>query len=102
VTGNALSPAPAGKWRWRDAGLWVAIVLAVPLAMVVEGLGVLMVENSATWGELAVLSLFAVPLLTGWGAIALSLSGRPPRLRWAVAALLLLGPPLILAGLWNA
>ena len=72
------------------------------LSVVVEDLVAVMLANSATWRELAVLSLFAVPLVTGWVAIALSLSARPAWLRLSVAALLLLVPPLVLFGVWNA
>ena len=35
-------------------------------------------------------------------AIAISLADRPMRLRLGVAALLLIVPPLILLGVWNA
>jgi hypothetical protein len=86
---------------WSDAGLALSIVLAVPLAMIVEGLGVIMVENAAGWREFGVLGLFSIPLLTAWAAIALSLSARPLRLRLSVAALLLLAPPALLLGAFN-
>jgi hypothetical protein len=96
--------APASPHRRNLAGLGIAlsVVLAVPLAMIVEGLAFMMVENSATWRELAALGLFAVPLVTGWVAIAISLAGRPFRLRLGVAALLLVVPPALLLGVWNA
>jgi zinc transporter ZupT len=93
--------APARQSLSSDIGLAISIALAVPLAMTVEGLAVVMVDNAATRSELAVLGLFAVPLLTVWAAIALSLWTRPVRLRWSAAALLLLLPPLLLAGFWN-
>jgi hypothetical protein len=96
---QAIAPAP--RSLSSDIGLAISIVLAVPLAMIVEGLAVVMVANAATGSELAVLGLFAVPLLTVWAAIALSLWTRPVRLRWSAAALLLLLPPLLLAGFWN-
>jgi hypothetical protein len=102
MTAQGIAPASASRRSWADAGLAVTIVLAVPLAVIVEGLGVMMVENSATVSELAVLGLFALPLLTGWAAIALSLARRPLSLRLAVAALLLLAPPLILLGIGYA
>jgi hypothetical protein len=94
-------PQAANRRLWSDAGLALSIVLAVPLAMIVESLGIVMVENSARWGELAVLALFAIPLLTVWAAIALSLSSRAPWLRLSVAALLLLAPPALLFGAFN-
>jgi len=99
---QAISSPPAGRRLSSDIGLGVSIVLAVPLAMIVEGLGLVMVENAATWRELAVLGLFALPLLTAVAAIALSLTGRPLWLRWTVAALLVLVPPVILLGVWHA
>lgn len=98
----AVVQQPGRRLNWSDAGIAVSVVLAVPLAMLVEGLAYAMVANAATWRELAVLGLFALPLLTAWSAIALSLSDRPVGLRLAVAALLLLAPPLILMGVWHA
>jgi hypothetical protein len=102
VTEQIALSRPAGRGRLANAGLALSIVLAVVFAVIVEDLLALMLANSATWGELAVLLLFAVPLLTGWAAIAISLSGRPMGLRLGVAALLLLVPPLVLVGVWHA
>ena len=84
-----------------NAGLALCILLAVVFGVIVEGLVALMVENSANWRELAVLGLFAVPLVTGWVAVAISLAGRPFWLRLSVAALLLLVPPAVLFGAFN-
>jgi hypothetical protein len=61
-----------------------------------------MFENDADQYALAVLGLFATPLLTTWVAIAIWLASRSLWLRWTVAALLLLAPPLILFGMLNA
>jgi hypothetical protein len=91
----------ARKRNWSDWGLAVSVALAIPLAMIVEAIGYIMVENSATWSQMAVLGLFAVPLVTGWAAIAIGLSSRPLWVRLSVAALLLLLPPALLFGVWN-
>jgi hypothetical protein len=88
--------------NWSDVGVGVSVVLAVPLAMIVEWLAAVMIENSAKGADFAVLSLFAVPLVTAWAAIALSLSAKPVGIRLAVAALLLLAPPLLLLATSNA
>ena len=89
------------KPYWPNVGVAVSVVLAVPLAMIVEWLAAVMIENSATGADWAVLSLFAVPLVTAWAAIALSLSSKPAGMRLAVAALLLLAPPVLLFGVFN-
>jgi hypothetical protein len=99
---QAIAPHPPGRRNLAGFGIALSVALAIPLAMIVEGLAFMMVENSATWRELAVLSLFAVPLVTGWVAIAISLAGRPSRLRLSVAVLLLLVPPVLLFAIWNA
>jgi hypothetical protein len=98
---QTIAPDPARRRNLAGIGIAVSVVLAVPLAMIVEGLAFMMVENSATWRELAVLGLFAVPLVTGWAAIAICVAGRSFRLRLGVAVLLLLVPPALLLGLWN-
>ena len=99
---QAVAPPLPRRYNWSDIGLVVSIVLAIPLAMIVETIGFIMVENSASWRQLTVLGLFAVPLLTGWAAIAIGLASRPLRLRLSVAAVLLVGPPVLLLGMWNA
>ena len=99
---EAVASKSPRRLSWADTGLALCIALAVVFAVIVEDLVAMMLANSATWRELAVLGLFAVPLVTGWVAIALSLSARPAWLRLSVAALLLLVPPLILAGLLDA
>ncbi|MBO0749391.1 MAG: hypothetical protein J2O44_03035 [Porphyrobacter sp.] len=101
MTEQALSARPAGKRSWSDIGLAVMIVLTVPLAMIVEALSVIMAENAAGWREYAVLALFAAPLVTAWAAIGISLASRPVWLRTAVAALVLLVPPVLLFGAFN-
>jgi hypothetical protein len=102
VIGEAAVSAPRRRSGLSDVGLALSIVLAAIFAVIVEGLFALMLAHSATWRELAVLSLFAVPLLTGWAAIAMSLWSRPLPVRLSVAALLLLLPPAILLGLHSA
>lgn len=99
---HAVSSIPARRRLSSEIGLAVSIFLAVPLAIIVEGLALAMIQNAATWRELAVLGLFALPLLTAVAAIALSLTGRPRWLQWAVAALLLLVPPVVLLSVWRA
>jgi hypothetical protein len=101
VIGEAAVSAPRRRSGLSDVGLALSIVLAAIFAVIVEGLFALMLAHSATWRELAVLSLFAVPLLTGWVAIAIGLWSRPPWVRWSAAVLLLLVPPLVLLGVWN-
>jgi hypothetical protein len=93
---------PDRRSSLTDLGIWLSVVLAVMYGVVVEDLGLIMARNNADQFELAVLGLFAIPLLTTWVAIAIWLAARPLWLRWSVAALLLLSPPLILAGLLNA
>ena len=95
-------PEPKPRSGLSDVGLGLSIVLAAVFAVIVEDLLAIMLSHSATWSELAVLSLFAVPLVTGWVAIAICLAGRPVWLRLGVAALLLLLPPLVLFVTWNA
>lgn len=102
MTEQAIEARPARRPRLRDVGLALSIALAVIFAVIVEDLIAVMLAHSASWSELAVLSLFAVPLGTGWVAIAISLAERPLWVRLGVAALLLLVPPLILLGVWNA
>ena len=102
MTERAIDTPPVGRRNWSDIGLAVTIVLAVPLAMIVEELSLIMARNSATWGELGVLALFAAPLITTWAAIAISLASRPLKFRLAVAALLLLVPPALILVLSNA
>jgi len=102
VNEQAAKLEPLRRVNLRDAGLAVCIALAMIFAVIVEDLVAVMIAHSASLSELAVLSLFAVPLVTGWVAIAISLAERPIRLRLGVAALLLLLPPLILLGVWNA
>jgi hypothetical protein len=92
----------ARRLTMRDTGLALSIALAMIFAVIVEDLIAVMVAHSASWSELSVLSLFAVPLVTGWVAIAISLADRPLWVRWSVAVLLLLVPPLVLLGVWNA
>lgn len=92
---------PAGRRNWSDLGLALAVVLSVPLAMIVEYLSLLMAENSASWAELGVLGLFAVPLVTSWAAIAISLASRALWLRVAVAVIVLLVPPILLLGAFH-
>jgi uncharacterized membrane protein YuzA (DUF378 family) len=48
-----------------------------------------------------VLGLFALPLVTAWMGIAISLASRALWLRVSVAALLLLAPPAFLLAVWN-
>jgi hypothetical protein len=98
---QAAAPGAAARRNWSDLGLALAVILCLPLAMIVEYLGLVMAENSATLGEMSALSLFAVPLVTTWGAIAISLASRAPWLRIAVAAILLLVPPILLFGAFN-
>ena len=98
---QAVEAKPVWRPGLRDSGLALCIVLAVIFAVIVEYLAAVMVAHSAGWGEFAVLSVFAVPLVTGWVAIAISMAGRPLCVRWSVAVLLLLVPPLILFAIWN-
>jgi hypothetical protein len=102
VIEQAVEAEPVRRLNLRDAGLGVCIVLAVIFAVIVEYLVAVMFAHSAGWGEFAVLGVFAVPLVTGWVAIAISMAGRPLWVCSSVAALLLLVPPLILLGIWNA
>jgi len=99
---RAAGVSPVRRLNLRDAGLAVCIALAVIFAVIVADIIAVMIAHSATWSELAVLSVFAVPLVTGWVAIGISLADRSLSLRVRVAALLLLVPPLILLGVWNA
>jgi hypothetical protein len=99
---RAVEPASARRLILRDIGLALSIVLAMVFAVIVEDLVAIMLAHSAGWREFAVLSLFAVPLLTGWVAIAISLTERPLGLRLCVAALLLLAPPAFLVAIWHA
>ena len=92
---------PAARRSLRDAGIAVSILLALPLTLIVEWLGYTMIENAASWGELTVLALFALPLVTALLAIALTLSARPLWLRLSTAALLVLAPPAILFGAFH-
>ena len=101
MTEQAAISQAARRQSLASVGLALCIALAAVFGVIVEGLAALMVENSASWRELAVLGLFAVPLVTGWVAIAISLAERPFWLRLSVAALLLLVPPALLFGLWN-
>jgi len=93
---------PARRWNLAGVGMALSIALAVVYGVVVEDLGLIMVRNNADQFALAVLGLFATPLLTTWVAIAIWLVSRPLWLRWTVAALLVLAPPLILFGFLNA
>ena len=101
MSDEAALPVPERRSGLSDIGLGLSIVLAAVFAVIVEDLLAIMLAESATWRELAVLSLFVVPLVTGWVAIAISLAGRPVWLRLGVAAVLLLVPPLVLLGVWN-
>jgi hypothetical protein len=98
---QAALPQAVRRSTLANAGLALCIALAVVFGMIVEGVGALMVESNATWRELAVLGLFAVPLVTGWVAIAITLADRPLGLRLSVAGLLLLVPPAVLFGAFN-
>lgn len=80
----------------------VSIGLAVLYGVLLEDIGFVMVHNRGDGFAFAVLGLFAVPLFTTWVAIAIWLAKRPLSLRLAVAALLVLAPPLILFGALNA
>jgi len=99
---EAAIPRPARHSGLAEVGMVLSIALAVVYGVVVENLGLIMLQNDADQSALAVLGLFATPLLTTWVAIAIWLASRPLWLRWMVAALLLLSPPLILAGFLNA
>jgi hypothetical protein len=99
---QAVASRTAGKRYWSDLGLALAVILSVPLAMIVEYLSLVMAENSASWSELGVLGLFAIPLVTAWLAIGISVASRALWLRATVAAILLLVPPVLLLGLSNA
>jgi hypothetical protein len=99
---EAVIPRPARRWGLAEFGMALSIGLAVVYGVVVENLGLIMLQNDADQSALAVLGLFATPLLTTWVAIAIWLASRPLWLRWTVAGLLLLGPPLILFGVLNA
>jgi hypothetical protein len=98
---QAAVSTPERRWRLRELGMAVSIVLAVIYGVVVEDMGLIMVQNRAGDLAFAVLGLFATPLFTTWVAIAIWLAHRPLWLRWTVAALLLLAPPLML-GVLNA
>ena len=102
MTGEAAIAEPSRRAGLRELGMVVSIVLAVIYGVVVEDMGLLMIQNDAGNFAFAVLGLFATPLLTTWVAIAIWLAHRPVWLRWAVAALLLLAPSLILFGALNA
>jgi hypothetical protein len=99
---EAALPQPARRWSLREIGMALSIALAVAYGVVVADLGLIMVQNDAGQAALAVLGLFATPLLTTWVAIAIWLARRQLWLRWTVAALLLLAPPLILFGALHA
>jgi hypothetical protein len=102
VTEEAAILEPARRWGLAEIGIALSIVLAVVYGVVVADLGLIMLQNDADQFAFAVLGLFATPLLTTWVAIAIWLASRPLWLRWTVAALLLLVPPLILFGALNA
>ena len=93
---------PGGRWTLTELGMAVSIALSVVYGVVVADLGLIMLRNNADQHALAVLGLFATPLLTSWVAVAIWLASRPLWLRLTVAALLLLAPPLILFGVLNA
>jgi hypothetical protein len=99
---QAVAPRATAKRYWSDLGLALAVVLSVPLAMIVEYLSLVMAENSASWSELGVLGLFALPLVTAWVGIALSLASHALWLRLSVAVLLLFVPPAFLFIAWYA
>lgn len=93
---------PVRRWSMADTGMALSVALAVIYGVLVEEFGLVMLRNHADGHALAVLGLFAAPLLTSWVAIAIWMVSRPTWVRWSVAALLLLAPPLILVGLLNA
>jgi len=102
VTEQAAIPRPMRRWSLTEVGMALSIALAVAYGVLVADLGLIMLQNDADQSAFAVLGLFATPLLTTWVAIAIWLASRPLWLRWTVAALLLLAPPLILFGALNA
>lgn len=101
MIGKGALSEPERRSGLSDIGLALSIVLATVFAVIVEDLLAIMLAHSATWRELAVLSLFAVPLLTGWVAIAICLAGRALWVRWSVAVLLVFVPPALLLAIWN-
>jgi hypothetical protein len=98
---TAIATAPRRR-TLTELGMALSIALAVVYGVVVADLALIMFENDADQYALAVLGLFAIPLLTTWVAIAIWLASRSLWLRWTVAALLLVAPPLILFGVLNA
>jgi hypothetical protein len=99
---RAIEADPVRRSNLGDTGLGLSIVLATIFAVIVEYLLAVMLTHSAGWSEIGVLSVFAVPLVTGWVAIAISLAERPLWVRGAVAALLILVPPALLLLIWYA
>jgi hypothetical protein len=93
---------PAHRPSLTEIGMALSIALTVIYGVVVGQLGLIMLQNDADQHALAVLGLFATPLLTSWVAIAIWLASRSLRLKLSVGALLLLAPPLILFGVLNA
>ena len=77
MTGEAAILEPARRWSLAEIGIALSIVLPVVYGVVVEDLGLIMLQNDANQFAFAVLGLFATPLLTTWIAIAIWLAARP-------------------------
>jgi hypothetical protein len=102
VTPQAAIAEPGGRRSLTQIGMALSIALTVVYGVVVADLALIMFRNDADQHALAVLGLFATPLLTSWVAIAIWLASRSLWLKLSVGALLLLAPPLILFGVVNA
>jgi hypothetical protein len=96
---DAITVEPRHAWTLTELGMALSIALAIIYGVIVADFALVMIENDADQTAIAVLGLFATPLLTSWVAIAIWLARRPLWLRWSVAALLVLAPPLILTGI---
>jgi hypothetical protein len=96
---KVITAGPRHNWTLTEFGMAVSIALAIVYGVIVADFALVMIENDADQKAIAVLGVFATPLLTSWVAIAIWLARRPLWLRWSVATLLVLGPPLILMGI---
>jgi hypothetical protein len=96
---DAITVEPRHAWTLTELGMALSIALAIIYGVIVADFALVMIENDADQTAIAGLGLFATPLLTSWVAIAIWLARRPLWLRWSVAALLVLAPPLILTGI---
>jgi len=83
-------------FRLANVGLAILIVAAFMLALLISLLAQVLLASPTGGLALVVLAVLATPLLTLLVAIAISLKPHSRQVRWAVAALFLVGVPLII------